>query len=73
MHGPGRLGREAWMSLENVAQGWVAGCWSGILRHSRHSQRWRRLRVGPVWGGLKSSISDSTGNPWSKRIDARGP
>ena len=69
MHGPGCLGREAWVSPENAVAGWR----SCILRHSRHSQHWRQLKVVPMWGGLNSSRLYSTGNPWSKRIDARGP
>ena len=54
-------------------RGEVAWCRSGILHRSRHSQYWRRLRVVPVCGVLNLSNSYSTGNPWSKRIDARGP
>ena len=51
----------------------VTGCRSGILRGGRHSQSWRGLKVVPLCGVLNSSNSYSTGNPWSKRIDARGP
>ena len=51
----------------------VDGRRSGILHLSRHSQYWRQLKVVPVCGVLNSSNSYSTGNPWSKRIDARGP
>ena len=46
----------------------VAGCLSEIMRHSQHSQSWRRLKEVPVCGGLNTSYSYSTGNPWSKRI-----
>ena len=51
----------------------VARCLSRILRRSRQSQSWRRLKVVPVCGILNSSNSYSTGNPWSKRIDSRVP
>ena len=51
----------------------VAGCRSRILHRSRHSQFWGWRKVVPVCGVLNSSNSYSTGNPWSKRIDARGP
>ena len=47
----------------------MAGCRNIILRRSRHSQNWRRLKVVPVCGVLNSS--NSTGNPWSKRIDIK--
>ena len=71
--GPGRLGREVWMSPEMLPRDEMAGCRRGIFRRSRHSQSWRRLWVVPVWGGLNSSNLYSTGNPWSKRLDSRGP
>ena len=61
------------MSPENVSQGEAARYRSEILHRSRHSQYWRRLKVVPVCGVLNSSNSYSTGNPWPKRIDARGP
>ena len=51
----------------------VAGCRRGILHRSRHSQSWRGLKVVPVCGILNSSNSYSTGNPWSKRLNSRGP
>ena len=51
----------------------VAEYLSGILRCSWHSQRWRQLKVVPVCGVLNLSNSYSTGNPWSMRIDSRGP
>ena len=43
------------------------------MHRSRHSQYWRRLKVVPVCGVMNSSNSYSTGNPRSKRINARGP
>ena len=73
MCGPGCCRREAWNSPETVAQEWVAGCLSGIACHCRHrkSERWHK--GVPVSGGLRACNSCSTGNPWSKRLDSRGP
>ena len=72
MCGPGCCGREACLQ-KMLPRDEVAGCQSEILHRSRHSQSWRRLKVVPVCGVLNSSNSYSTGNPWSMRIDSRGP
>ena len=45
--------------------------WNGMF--GRVGGQYTTIRVVSVWGRLNSSNSYSTGNPWSKRIDARGP
>ena len=71
--GSGCFGRKCECLQKMLPWDEVAGCRSRTLHRSQHSKYWRRLKVVPVCGVLNLSNSYSTGNPWSKRIDARGP
>ena len=58
---------------EMLSRNEVAGCLSEIAHRCRHSKGERQHKGVPVSGRLSASNSCSTGNPWSKRVDSKGP